>query len=145
MRLASPGSYALWKPCIRCGAEALGWDRIAGKSYCPACQESIVQGDGEPLIETTLRRPCSACHTMGAVTLQLFPLKSSRPLELELCPEHLREFLGRKLGSAAYAELRRQLAGLGINVHDVFLLHEAFYDTHGHALQPAAEPDLSGY
>jgi hypothetical protein len=141
VRLASSGSYALWKPCIRCGDMALGWDRIAGKPYCPACEEAIIQGEGDPLVETTLRRPCSACHTMGAVTLQLFPLKSSRPLEMDLCPEHLRELLGRKLGAAAYAQLRRQLAGLGIDVHDVFLLHEAFYDAHGRALQPAAEPD----
>jgi hypothetical protein len=141
MRRASPGSYALWKPCCRCGASALGWDRINGKPYCPNCEEAIVLGESEPLVETTLRRPCSACHTVGAVTLQLFPRQSSQPLEVDLCPEHLRRLLARRLGKAAYAELRRQLSCLGVEVHEIFLLHEAFYDSFGRALQPAQEPE----
>jgi hypothetical protein len=141
MRMANPGSYALWKPCCRCGDMALGWDRIADKPYCPACEEAIVQGEADPLIETTLRRPCSACYTVGTVTVQIFPLKASQPLEVDLCPEHLRGLLGRKLGEAAYAELRRGLAGLGLDIHDIFLLHEAFYDAHGRALQPTADPE----
>ena len=37
--------------------------------------------------------------------------------------------------------VRRQLAAVGIDVHDVFLLHEAFYDAQGRALLPTAEPD----
>jgi hypothetical protein len=141
MRMANPGSYALWRPCCRCGDMALGWDCIADKSYCPACEEAIVQGEAEPLIETTFRRPCSACYTIGAVTVQIFPLKASQPLELDLCPEHLRRLLGRKLGEAAFAQLRRGLAGLGLDVHDIFLLHEAFYDARGIALQPTADPE----
>jgi hypothetical protein len=141
MRLAAPDSYALWQPCCRCGDVALGWDSIAGRAYCPSCEEAIVQGDGEPLVTTTQRRPCCACHAVGTVTVQTFPLKSSRPLEMDLCANHLRGLLGRKLGAHAYAQLRRQLIALGLDVHDVFLLHEAFYDAQGRALLPAGEPE----
>ena len=28
----------------------------------------------------------------------------------------------------------------GLNVNDIFLLHDAFYDLHGRALQPATDP-----
>jgi hypothetical protein len=35
--------------------------------------------------------------------------------------------------------LRRQLRVLGLEAAEVFLLHEAFYDEFGHALQPAVE------
>src|SRR5580765_7094813 len=94
MRMAPAGSVALWKPCCRCGEKALGWDRIAGKPYCPGCEEAIVQGDSEPLIEQTRRMPCTACRCIGSVTVQTFPLKSSQPLEMDLCPEHLRCLLG---------------------------------------------------
>src|SRR5437879_2941236 len=87
IRLAAADSFNLWQPCCRCGDVALGWDRIAGKSYCPACEEAIMQGEGEPLIEMTRRRPCNACQRAGSVTVHTFPLKSSQALELDLCPE----------------------------------------------------------
>jgi hypothetical protein len=141
MRMATAGNYGLWKPCCRCGQVALGWDSIAGKPYCPGCQEAIVQGEGEPLMAQTQRLPCSACRCVGTVTLQTFPLQSSQPLEMDLCPNHLRGLLGRKLAAHAYRQLRRQLTALGLDVHDVFLLHEAFYDAHGKALRPAGEPE----
>ena len=139
--MAPKGTYALWRPCCRCGESALGWDCIAGKPYCPACKESIIQGEGEPIVEHTQRQPCSACRTLGSVTVLTFPLKSEEPLEMDLCPEHLRGLLGRNLASHAYEQLRRQLGQLGLHVHDVFLLHEAFYDAKGRARQPAGEPD----
>jgi hypothetical protein len=141
IRLAAADSFTLWTPCCRCGATALGWDAIAGQSYCPSCEEAIVQGDGEPLIATTQRRQCCVCPTVGTVTVQTYPLNASRPLEMDLCPTHLRALLGRRLGVSAYSQLRRQLAGLGLEVHDVFLLHEAFYDSLGRALLPAGEPE----
>jgi hypothetical protein len=141
MRMASKDNFAVWKPCCRCGQLALGWDTIAGKPYCPSCEEGIVQGDGEPLVETTQRRRCCACSVVGTVTVQTFPLKASQPLEMDLCPNHLRGLLGRRLGTHAYWQMRRQLTGLGLDVHDVFLLHEAFYDAKGRALLPAADPD----
>jgi hypothetical protein len=141
MRMAEPGSFALWQPCCRCGQAALGWDTIVGKSYCPACVEAIVQGQAEPIIERTQRRPCTACRAIGSVTVQTYPLKSSQPVEIDLCPEHLRGLLGRRLAAHAYAQLQRQLLQLGLDAQDVFLLHEAFYDAKGRALQPAGEPE----
>jgi hypothetical protein len=141
IRMASADSFDLWKPCCRCGQMALGWDSIAGKPYCPNCEEAIVQGDGDPLIAATQRRQCNVCPSFGTVTVQTFPLKASQPVEMDLCPNHLRALLGRRLGAHAYSQLRRQLSGLGLDVHDVFLLHEAFYDARGRALLPAADPD----
>jgi hypothetical protein len=141
MRIASAGSFDLWQPCCRCGDKARGWDSIAGKPYCPDCEEAIVQGEGEPLIARTQSRPCTACHTIGSVTVQTFPLQYEQPLEMDLCPEHLRCLLGRKLPTHAFAQLRRQLSQLGLDVDDVFLLHEAFYDAKGRARQPAGEPE----
>jgi len=141
MRMAPEGGFALWKPCCRCGKTALGWDHIAGKPYCPACQEAIIQGEIDPLIEPTQRRPCTACRTVGSVTVQTFPLRSKRPLEMELCPEHVRALLGRRLAAHAYFQLQRQIGKLGLKARDVFLLHEAFYDAKGRAKQPAGEPE----
>jgi len=37
-------------PCCRCGLDRDRWDRIAGKTYCPNCQEDLAMGEGEPLI-----------------------------------------------------------------------------------------------
>jgi hypothetical protein len=37
--------------------------------------------------------------------------------------------------------MRRQLRAVGVSVEDVFLLHSAFYDLNGRALQPATEPE----
>ena len=141
MRIAPAGNVALWQPCCRCGQQALGWDRINSKPYCPGCQEALIQGDGEPLVTATCRRKCTVCATLGSITVQTFPLNTSRPVEMDLCAKHVRGLLGRKLGGHAYAQLRRQLSHLGVDVHDVFLLHEAFYDAQGRALQPAAEPE----
>jgi hypothetical protein len=143
MRMARADSVDLWKPCCRCGETALGWDRIAGKAYCPACEEAIIQGHGEPLVEKTERRPCTACRCLGSITVQTFPLESAQPLELDLCPEHLRGLLGRNLASHAYSQLRQQLSQLGLDVAEVFLLHEAFYDSKGRARKPAGEPELA--
>jgi hypothetical protein len=141
MRMAATGTFALWKPCCRCGDTALGWDSIAGKAYCPACEEAIIQGEGDPLVEPTQRRPCTACRNMGSVAVQTFPRKSNQPLEMDLCPDHLRALLSRNLDVHAYTQLQQQLSQLGLDVHDVFLLHEAFYDARGRAQQPAGEPD----
>src|SRR5262249_3181677 len=127
MRMAPPGTYALWEPCCRCHQAAFGWDHIAGKPYCPGCEEAIVPGAGEPLIEHTERRPCSVCRRVGVVTVQTLPLNRSLPLEMDLCPDHLRGLLGRRLPPPVYAHLRRRLAGLGLQADDVFLLHDAFY------------------
>lgn len=96
-------------------------------------------GEGDPLVAKTDRRRCAVCHHLGAVRFVTFPLHSRRPIEIELCPEHLRALVARRLGPHAFEQLRRQLETLGLEAAEVFLLHEAFYDEQGRALQPAVE------
>jgi hypothetical protein len=99
-----------------------------------------VQGEAEPLVEKTHRAACTACRAIGTITVQTFPLQSAQALEMDLCPEHLRGLLGRRLPSHTYGQMRRQLSKLGVDISNVFLLHEVFYDEKGRPLQPAAEP-----
>jgi hypothetical protein len=128
-------------PCCRCRAEGCQWDRINGVPYCPDCQESLAQGDAEPLRLRTERRRCALCVRVGAVGFLTFPLGRSEPVEMDLCPAHFRALLGRRLDRQAFARLRRQLEALGLSPHGIFLLHEAFYDDDGQALRPALEAE----
>ena len=96
-------------------------------------------GEGDPLVLRTDRRRCAVCHHLGSVRYVTFPLHSRRPVEMELCAEHVRALVGRRLGPHAFEQLRRQLQALELEVAEVFLLHEAFYDQYGRALQPAVE------
>jgi hypothetical protein len=100
----------------------------------------LAVGEGEPLVERTQNRRCAVCSKVGTVCFQTFPLQAHDPVEIDLCPEHLRALLGRRLGPYAFHQLRRQLTALGLGVEDLFLLHGAFYDGQGRALQPALEP-----
>ena len=127
--------------CCRCNDESGRWDRIAGKAYCPDCQESLVMGLARPLVERTQKNCCAACGKMGTVCFTSFPLNQTLTVEMDLCPEHLRALMGRRLGPGAYHQIHRQLQVLGISADQVFLLHNAFYDANGRALQPAAEPE----
>jgi hypothetical protein len=140
MRICPPGSVPEGAPCCRCAAESRGWDRIAGKPYCPDCQEGVVIGEAVPIIERTEKRRCTVCAFEGTVRFLTFPLNNLRAVEMDLCPEHLRGLMARRLGVHAFSQLRRQLGQFAISVNDVFLLHEAFYDVNGRALQPAADP-----
>ena len=96
-------------------------------------------GEGDPLVERTDHKRCAVCHHLGTVRYVTFPLHSPRPVEMELCAEHLRALIARRLGPHAFEQLRRQLGTLRLEAGDIFLLHDAFYDEHGRALQPAAE------
>jgi hypothetical protein len=140
MRICPPGSVPLGISCCRCAGVARGWDRITEKAYCPDCQEAIVSGQAEPIIERTQKQRCTICSSEGTVRFCTFPLNALQAVEMDLCPEHLRGLLSRRLGTHAFAQLRRQLAQLGLSVNDIFLLHDAFYDPQGRALQPASEP-----
>jgi hypothetical protein len=51
----------------------------------------------------------------------------------------MRGLVGRRLGPHAFEQLRRQLYALELETREIFLLHEAFYDPSGRALQPAGE------
>ncbi len=138
MRLASPNSVFPLLPCCRCGREQRPWDRIAGKSYCPSCLEAMALGEADPVIEHTENHYCAVCHRQGTLRFLTFPLQSRRPVEIDLCGEHLRSLVARHLGPFAFEKLRQQLSGLRLAVTEVFLLHEAFYDQRGRALQPAS-------
>jgi ribosomal protein S27E len=139
IRLANPDSIFPKIPCCRCGDQSRWWDRIAGKTYCPNCLEALAMGEGAPLVAKTEKRRCAVCHHQGTVRYVTFPLHSRRPVEMELCPEHVRALVARRLGPHAFEQLRRQLSSLKLEVAEIFLLHEAFYDQYGRALQPAVE------
>ena len=140
VRLAPADSVFPKLPCFRCGDPARHWDRVGGKTYCPGCLEGIVGGEGAPIIERADRRRCAICHHAATLRYMTFPLQSRRPVELDVCSEHLRALIARRLGPHAFAQLRRQLQGLGLSAGAVFLLHDAFYDEQGRALQPQSAP-----
>ena len=126
-------------PCGRCGAAEGRWDRIVGKVYCPNCEEALAQGEAPPLVEPARNHACAVCQRRGTVPYLTFPLHSAAPLEIDLCGEHLRALLGRRLAPHAFRQLCRRLRTLRLDAEDLFLLHEAFYDGRGRALQPVAD------
>jgi len=123
--------------CCRCGAVDQPWDRIAGKAYCPSCQEALALGEAHAVIESVGTEACSVCQRSGTVRFETFPLKQAAPVAFNLCADHLRAIVGRTLGPFAFRQLVGSLGALGIRREDIFLLHDAFYDNHGRALQPA--------
>jgi hypothetical protein len=141
LRMAPGQPQLATLPCCRCASAERRWDRVSGKAYCPECQEALVLGLSDPLVERTEKNPCGVCGRVGTVCFLSFPLQALTPVEIDLCPEHLRALLGRRLSAAAFGQLRRRLSQLGLDVERIFLLHDAFYDQRGHALQPAVEPD----
>ena len=128
-------------PCCRCHVGGQNWDRIAGKPYCPNCQELIAVGHQPALIERATRNPCVICNRAGTVHYLTFPLHVSAALEMDVCTEHLRGLLGRRLGPHAFHYLRRQLRAVQLGPDDIFLLHDEFYDRTGRALRPAVEAE----
>ena len=125
--------------CCRCGNRERSWDRIAGRAYCPNCQEMLALGEGQPLVERTENNRCAICHKQGTICFHSFPLRGAQAVAIDLCSEHVRGLIGRRLGPYAFNQLRRQLSQLGVDVDEMFLLHSAFYDGNGRALQPALE------
>jgi hypothetical protein len=141
LRVVAGESVSPLAPCCRCGAEGCHWDRVNDLPYCPDCQESLVQGHADPLTIHTERRPCALCGHIGSVRFLTYPLGSSAPVEMGVCAAHFRALLARRLEPAAFSRLRRLLGPLGLAPQSIFLLHEAFYDTDGNALQPAVRAD----
>lgn len=137
LRLVSRTQLSAAGPCCRCGETTQRWDRIAGRPYCPNCEEELVLGEAAPLREPTERRRCAVCDGTGTVRFLTFPLGQTAPVEMDLCPGHLRGVLGRCLPPSEFRRLRRRLHAVGLDVEQVFLLHDAFYDADGYALQPA--------
>jgi len=126
--------------CSHCGACDGRWDRIVSKPYCPNCEEALALGEGPALVVRTVNHRCAICHQAGSIPYLTFPLRTATPVEIHLCPAHLRGLLGRRLGQHAFHQLCRKLYSVQLGAEDVFLLHEAFYDDQGRALQPVLEP-----
>ena len=126
-------------PCSRCGATDCHWDRLANKAICPDCQELLVRGEAEPLIERREPNRCAVCERQGTIRFLSFPLREPVPVEIDLCPLHIRDLLARRLTTRAFQRLRRQLNLLGFAVEQLFLLHESFYSEEGEALHPVPE------
>ncbi len=139
VRLAPAESVFPKLPCCRCADRARFWDRIGGKTYCPGCLEAVITGEAIAIRERADRRRCAICHHPVTLRYLTFPLQSRRPVEFDLCGEHLRALAARRLGPHAFTQLRRQLTRIGLDVAMIFLLHDAFYDDHGRALQPVSE------
>jgi hypothetical protein len=139
VRIFCVGTADRLGPCGRCGAAGQPWDRIADQACCPDCEESLVAGEGAPLVLRTEPRRCCVCDQAGTVAFRSAPLHRPDLVEFDLCPGHFRDLLARRLRPFAYHQLRRALHGLGITVEQVFLLHEAFYDPQGKALQPVVD------
>ncbi len=141
LRLAPGLSKPAFLPCSRCGNDDRDWDRLGGRAICTECQETLLLGRSAPLRLPISPRRCAACSAPGTVPFLTFPLRSRTPIEMHLCGPHLRCLLARDLPIPAFQRLRRRLAALRIDVQSIFLLHDAFYDARGHALQPAPELD----
>src|SRR5262249_25185570 len=97
VRIAPASSIPLTAPCCR-GVQSEGcWDRTAGKAYCPDCQELLAVGEGEPLYEPTEQHHCAVCNRLGTVCFHTFPLQIRTPVAIDVCAEHLRCLIGRRL------------------------------------------------
>src|SRR3712207_6773299 len=98
LRLAPADSVFPKIPCGRCGDNSRWWDRVSGKTYCPNCLEALALGEADPLVVRTDRRRCAVCHHEGTIRYLTFPLHSRRPVEVDLCAEHVRAIVARRLG-----------------------------------------------
>ena len=136
VRLVKSPASLLQLPCQRCGAEGCAWDRLAGMPLCFECQEELIVGASTPLKVKADHNLCTLCRHRNVIAYLTLPLYEPECLEMDLCVRHLTALLGRRLTGRAYRKLRARLNRLGYAVEQFFLLHEAFYDEEGLALQP---------
>lgn len=127
--------------CSRCGQGPRAWDRVAGKPICAGCQEALAFGDGEPLIERPQPVPCVICEKRGSLCFHTVPQEAQLAIEFDLCGLHLAALLSRRLTQPAFLQLQRRLRAAGVQVEQIFLLHDAFYDLNGRAIEPTHEPE----
>lgn len=139
LRMVNGTGHSPLAPCCRCQATGCPWDRIGENVICPDCQEQLVMGEGDPLVEKLRNNCCAVCNHLGTVRYLTFPLHAREPMEIDLCPEHFHAFIARRLDRSAFRILGRRLQTLGLSARQVFLLHEAFYDDRGHPIQPVPE------
>lgn len=125
------------EPCCRCGAAGAAWDRLGGFAVCLDCMERFARGDGEPLtVPLEQDRHCGVCGTRGCVRFGTVPREWTKHLAIALCPEHLRALIGRRLTAKEFVRAERHLQSRWIDVRQVYLLSEAFYDDKGRAKCP---------
>jgi hypothetical protein len=141
LRLISPHGIHHLAPCSQCEVAGCQWDRIADLPFCPDCEEALALGEAGSLVIRTQPHLCAICDRPGTVSFLTFPLHNQSILEMQLCPDHFRALLGRRLGPQAFQMLHRRLHHIGVAADQVFLLHEVFYDAFGRALQPVDEAD----
>lgn len=141
LRIVAGERVPLEVPCCRCQATGHGWDRVMGKPLCPDCEENLIVGEGEPLVERVEKNRCAVCGCVGTLRYTTLPLNARNWVELDLCARHFRDLLARNLEPRSFLQLRRKLGCVGFNAGQIFLLHEAFYDEDGRSLQPAVEPE----
>lgn len=139
LRIVSVTGHSPSAACGRCQSTGCPWDRIGEHVVCPDCQELLVVGDADPLVEKLRKNQCAVCNHLGTVRYLTFPLHAREPVEIDLCPRHFHAFIGRRLDRSAFRILSRRLQTLGLSPRQVFLLHEAFYDDRGHPLQPVPD------
>ena len=139
LRMVSGTGHSPLAPCCRCQSTGCPWDRIGEHVICPDCQEQLVLGEGDPLVEKLRNNGCAVCNHLGTVRYLTFPLHAREPMEIDLCPEHFHAFIARRLDRSAFRILGKRLQALGLSARQVFLLHEAFYDDRGHPIQPVPE------
>jgi hypothetical protein len=99
----------------------------------------LALGEAPPLMEQAEMKRCLVCQHLGTVRYLTYPLQANEAIEFDLCPRHFEALLSRRLERYALLQLSRQLQLLGLSAKQVFLLHEAFYDENGRALQPVPE------
>ncbi|HBI45629.1 MAG TPA: hypothetical protein DDY78_22675 [Planctomycetales bacterium] len=136
LRLITEAGNTPMEPCVRCLAGGCPWDHVAGNPMCPDCQEALALGESEPLRQRVESKSCAICQRAGTLPYLTYPLHAAAPVEIDLCGGHFEALLGRRLGRNSFRVLERQLQLLGVNVKQIFLLHEAFYDRQGRSLQP---------
>ena len=116
LRLAPADSIFPKIPCSRCADHSRGG---TGSSAKPIARTASKRWRGErrsPLWKKPIAGVVAICHHLGTVRYVTFPLHSRRPVEMELCSEHLRALIVRRLGPHGFEQLRRQLHNLGIEV-----------------------------
>ena len=126
-------------PCHFC--RNLGrWDSIGSTLACPDCLETLAASDedGVCVVEAASHRPCVLCGNRRTVRWQTYPRSEAWDvvLAVDLCGRHVRALAARSLCRHAFLALRQWLGKHGLGSNDVFLLHDAFYDSKGTALQP---------
>lgn len=127
-------------PCVNCGDNSCHWDLVGGAPFCPSCLEDVAMGeDCGALTIRSSPAHCVICGQRGTIPFASFPRNWNRPIEFDLCGYHARSVIARALGPQAVGKLRIVLCGMGIDPESIFLLHDAFYDKHGVALQKAIE------